>query len=116
MRRVLLLAWTAALALAAPAPSGSVGRMQVVANEYRFTLSRTKIEKGQTMIELANFGMDPHDLQIQDQKGGRTYTTGVVAPGTRRTVTVKLAAGRYRLWCSLLDHQTLGMSTVVTVK
>ncbi len=49
------------------------------------------------MIELANFGMDPHDLQIQNQKGGTTYTTGVLAPGTQRTVTVKLVAGRYKL-------------------
>jgi plastocyanin len=102
--------------LAAPAGGTGVHRMQVVAREFSLTLSRPKIHPGKATIQLANFGQDPHDLQIQKLNGGPQYGTGVVLPGTQANLTVKLTPGRYRLWCSLADHAALGMETTVLVK
>jgi hypothetical protein len=41
-----------------------LGRMQVVAREFSFTLSRQAVAAGAVAIELNNHGEDPHDLRV----------------------------------------------------
>jgi plastocyanin len=98
------------LALAAPA------RMQVSATEFNFGLSRHTIKAGRALIELANFGEDPHDLRLRRVGGKKIWGTRVVAPEDTVTLSAKLPAGRYKLWCSLGDHRALGMEATLTVR
>ena len=101
----------AVLVLAVPAPA----RVQVVAKEFSFSLSRQHVRAGSAVIELANFGQDPHDLRIQ--RVGATHVAGtpVVAPGDRADLTVRLVPGRYSLWCSVADHRQRGMRATLVV-
>ena len=99
-----------ALSLAAPA------RMQVSATEYNFGLSRHSIKAGRALIELANFGEDPHDLRLRRVGGKKIWGTRVVAPEATATLSVKLPPGRYKLWCSLGDHRALGMEAGLLVR
>jgi plastocyanin len=99
-----------ALALVAPA------RVQVSATEYNFGLSRHSIKAGRALIELANFGEDPHDLRLRRVGGKKIWGTRVVSPEETATLSVKLPAGRYKLWCSLGDHRALGMEATLTVR
>ena len=58
----------AALALSAFALTGSSpapARVQIVAREYSYTLSRLHVKAGEAILELDNFGQDPHDLRVQ---------------------------------------------------
>ena len=105
-----VLAGTIALGGASPA------RIQVVAREFSFSLSRTHLAAGQAVIELANFGQDPHDLRLQ--RLGARYIAGtpVVAPGSRADLAVKLLPGRYSLWCSAADHRARGMRATLVVR
>jgi plastocyanin len=98
--------------LLAPAPA----RMQVSATEYSFAFSRTQLHPGKATIELANFGMDPHDLRIQ--RVGARHIAGlpVVAPGGHADLTLTLRRGRYLFWCSIANHRKLGMRGVLTVR
>jgi len=107
---VAVLAGTLALGGAAPA------RMQVVAHEFSFTLSRTHLAAGQAVIELANFGQDPHDLRLQRIGARHIAGTPVVAPGSRTHLTVTLRPGRYSLWCSVADHRARGMRATLVVR
>ena len=118
--RLLAAATLVALALAAgtatarppgPAPS----RVQVSAKEFFFVLSRTKLRSGPAIVELANFGEDPHDLRLQRIGGTRVYRTPLVQPGAYYDLDVTLVPGRYRLWCSIANHRELGMNAVLTV-
>jgi plastocyanin len=93
----------------------SPARMQVVAREYSFDLSRLKVHSGTAVIELANFGQDPHDLRVQRVGAKHIAGLGVVAPGKRGELTVKLAPGRYLFWCSVANHRALGMRTSLVV-
>jgi plastocyanin len=95
----------------APAPS----RVQVVAREYSFTLSRLRVHSGAAVIELANFGQDIHDLRIQRVGAKHIAGLGDVAAGARGDLTVKLAPGRYSFWCSVANHRKLGMRTTLVV-
>ena len=94
-----------------PAPA----QMQVVAREYSFTLSRLHVKAGRAVIELANFGQDPHDLRLQRRGARHVAGLGVVAPGQRADLTLKLAPGRYSLWCSVANHRQLGMRATLVV-
>jgi plastocyanin len=98
--------------LPAPAPA----RVQVVAREYSFGLSRLQVKHGPAVIELANFGEDPHDLRLQRIGARHVAGLGVVAPGERAELSAKLVRGRYSLWCSLANHRALGMRAVLVVR
>ena len=100
------------LALHAAAPS----RVQVVAKEFSFGLSRVTVKPGPAVIELANFGQDPHDLRLQRVGSRHIAGLGVVAPGARAELSLKLARGRYLLWCSVANHRKLGMRATLVVR
>jgi len=103
---------TASGLVLAPAPA----RVQVVAKEYSFGLSRLQVKRGPAVIELANFGQDPHDLRLQRVGARHIAGLGVVAPGERAQLSLKLAPGRYSLWCSVAHHRALGMRAILIVR
>jgi hypothetical protein len=104
-----------ALALAAPATAAAPARVQVGADEFSLSLSRPTIKAGAAIVELANFGEDPHDLRLKRIGGTRTYAIGVVQPGEVSDLQAKLLAGKFQLWCSIADHRARGMHAVLTV-
>lgn len=93
----------------------ATARVQVVAKEYSFGLSRLHVKSGPAVIELANFGQDPHDLRLQRVGARHISGIGVVAPGERAELDLKLAPGRYSLWCSVANHRALGMRATLVV-
>jgi len=95
----------------APAPA----RVQVSAKEFFFALSRRTVVAGPAIVELVNFGEDPHELRMERVGGGRLWKTPLVYPGAYYDLNAKLVPGRYRLWCSVGNHRQLGMTAVLTV-
>ena len=99
---------------ATPAPPPA--RVQVVAQEFRFTLSRQTIKAGWAIVELSNGGQDAHDLRLQRVGGKRVYGWPNVQAGAVVDRTYKLLPGRYRLWCSVANHRALGMQATLIVR
>jgi plastocyanin len=95
---------------------GSPARLQVVAKEFSFGLSRVNLSAGPAVIELVNFGQDPHDLRVQRVGSRHIAGIGVVAPGARAELSLKLARGRYSFWCSIANHRKLGMRATLVVR
>ena len=101
--------------IAAPPPPPA--RVQVSAQEFRYVQSRGTIRSGPAIVELVNFGEDPHDLRLQRVGGTRVYRTPLVQPGDHYDLVFRtMAAGRYRLWCGVANHAALGMRGVLVVK
>lgn len=120
-RRLAIAAGFAALALPASAPAAPIpdqpSRVLVTAREYSLTLSRPKLPAGRSIVQLYNFGEDPHDLDLQRDGTDRVYDVGEVAPGETGTLELKLRRGStYRLWCSIDPHASLGMVTTLRTK
>jgi hypothetical protein len=114
--RTLVVAAALLLAVPAGATATTPARLQVVAREYTLTLSRQTLPAGPVVIELVNFGMDPHDLRLQRVGGARIYGTPVVPVGGQKELRIpRLLAGRYRLWCAVDDHRTRGMTATLRV-
>jgi plastocyanin len=102
-----------ALLLLALAPA----RVQVGADEFSFALSRLSISSGPAIVQLVNYGEDEHDLALRrSARGARTFRLGKVAPRRSADLEVRLAPGRYTLWCSLADHRARGMQATLLVR
>lgn len=117
MRRLLLLLVCFASACAMPAEAAApLSRVQVVALEFQYRLSRVRIPAGRVRIELANFGQDEHDLQLQRVGGSTVYQLPTALPGNRQIIDLRLKPGLYRLSCSLADHAARGMRARLRVR
>jgi plastocyanin len=97
------------------APPPPPARVQVVATEFRLTLSRARVRAGEAIVELVNQGEDGHDLRIRRVGGTTTRSWPVVRPGRYVDRELRLRAGRYVLWCSLPGHRALGMQATLVV-
>ena len=95
-----------------PAPA----RLGIGASEFHLVLSRASVKAGPVEIELQNDGEDPHVLRLRRVGGTHTYSLRLTKPGARRSLTVRLRPGRYRLWCSVANHRALGMRAVLRVR
>jgi hypothetical protein len=91
-------------------------RIQVGADEFRYSLSRQTIKAGPAIVQLANYGEDEHDLRLQRQGGTRVYRIGKVGPDGVGELEARFLPGRFRLWCSLADHRSRGMTATLLVK
>jgi len=112
---VAVTAYAVLFAHSAPARL-TPARLGVQASEYHLVLSRSSVKMGPALIELQNVGQDPHDLRLRRIGGKRTYAIALTDPGKRRTISLKLLPGRYRLWCSVANHAQLGMEAVLRVR
>ena len=117
-----LLVSVGALALSRPwqAQSAEAGtfptRVQAVADEFRFSLSRSRVPAGRVTIELANFVEDAHNFKLRRVGGTHVYTIGKTLPGARTTKTLRLRHGRFTYWCSVADHEARGMKGTLRVR
>lgn len=102
---------------AAAQPAGDVpSRLLVTAREYSLSLSRAKLAPGEAIVQLYDYGEDPHNLVLQKVGGPTAFTTGVIEPGETGEVRLRLRKrSRYRLWCSLADHAQRGMEAELRV-
>jgi plastocyanin len=114
----ILAALLASLAAAgtAWAAARAPARVQVAAQEYSFALSRTTLKAGPAIVELVNYGEDPHDLRLQRVGARHVYGSPLVEPGDRYDLAARLAPGRYVLWCSVADHRARGMRATLLVR
>jgi hypothetical protein len=96
---------------AAPPPA----RIQVVEREFLLQLSRVVVPAGPALIEVDDYGQDPHDLRLQQVGTAHVAGTPLVAPGGRFQLSVRLQPGTYRLWCAVGNHAALGMTAVLRV-
>jgi hypothetical protein len=119
IRMALAAALLAAL-VAAPSPGArkpAPARVQVVAEEFSLALSRRTLKAGPAIIELANFGEDPHDLKLRrNARGAPTLTIPDVGPSLQAQLRARLAPGRFVLWCSIADHRERGMVARLIVR
>ena len=117
MRRLLLPLIGLAVAGSMPAQAAApLSRVQVVALEFHYRLSRVRIPPGRVRIELANFGQDEHDLQLQRVGGSTVHQLPKALPGQRPILNLRLKPGVYRLSCSLADHAARGMRAKLRVR
>lgn len=91
-------------------------RVQVVAQEYSYSLSRSKVKAGRVIVELLNRGQDAHDLGLKRVGGTHVFHFPKVEPGHYVDRMLRLRPGKYVLWCAIADHKERGMRATLIVK
>jgi hypothetical protein len=110
-----------AVALRAAGTRSNPGRLLVTATEFRLALSRPSVHPGVVVVELLVAGEDPHDLALRrlDRRGrpvGRTLHIARVTPGALGDAEFRLAAGTWRLECTIPGHARMGMRATLRVR
>ena len=90
-------------------------RVQVVAQEYSYSLSRRTVKAGRVIVELVNRGQDTHDLDLKRVGGTRIFHFPDVKPGHYVDRELTLRPGKYVLWCAIADHKERGMRATLRV-
>ena len=99
-----------------PEPEPEANRLAVKAAEFYFVLSRPSVKAGEVTIELNNQGEDPHNLNLLLEGGsGEPLQIPETDSEERNVASFDLPAGKYKLWCSLPEHEEEGMSTTLQV-
>jgi plastocyanin len=93
--------------------------LPVTAREYSFNPKSVTVDTGghrlSLEIELHNAGSLGHDLVVE-KDGNEIGSTPVITAGKDATTAVKLQPGSYRFFCSVGDHEQLGMKGSLVVK
>jgi plastocyanin len=101
----------------APEPEPEANRLAVKASEYFYILSRPSVRAGQVTVELNNRGEDPHNLNLREEGSeGPAFELPETDSLQRNVTSFDLPAGKYRLWCSLPEHEGNGMYTTLVVE
>lgn len=125
MRRFALTVALCSLLLAACGDDDDSGRtvttpanesLRVVADEYSFDPSTIQMTGAGTLkVTLQNKGSLAHNLKLfrGDEKVGGTST---LPAGGSASVRLNLEHGRYRMVCTVGDHEQLGMRGTLDVR
>jgi len=103
-----------------PEPAPTIEHLGVKAEDkaekWSFTLSHSSVAAGEVIVELNNQGGDPHNLNLRREgEVGPPLEVAEAGPLEHRTGRFTLAAGTYKLWCSLPEHEEKGMHTTLVV-
>ena len=102
-------------------PQPELQRLGVKAEDgglpWSYTLSRDGLDPGEVIVELQNQGEDPHDLNLlaDGEDPESTLRVPITSPGQQTAKRFTLAAGTYRLWCDLPEHDEKGMHATLVV-
>jgi plastocyanin len=91
--------------------------VQVQAFEYGLQLSKGTVSSGSVRVEFnSTRAEDPHNLELIRTDGtGQPLTFDEQPSGAVTAQSLPLAAGTYRLLCTLPGHDGLGMHATLTV-
>ena len=99
--------------------NGPPGRLlaterEISPSQLQLQLSRPSLAAGSAIVEQYNAGSDAHNL-ILEKDGQVAFAYPTLDPGGDQRQTVTLTRGTWTLYCSLLDHRSLGMQATLTV-
>jgi uncharacterized cupredoxin-like copper-binding protein len=122
MRRIAVVIG-ACLALAGCGGESSSSKGSTAAPEQTVTLSETEFsidtntvsvdQPGTVAFKVQNKGQVAHALEVEGN--GLEEETDTIQPGESATLTVKLEAGSYEMYCPIDGHKDKGMEGEITV-
>jgi plastocyanin len=92
------------------ATAGPSATPAVTLSDFTITPNAVSLPAGGGIIKIGNTGATAHNLNVG------TLASPSVDPGKSGEIDVKsLKPGTYKMWCSIVGHEGLGMTGTVTV-
>jgi plastocyanin len=103
------------LGAAAVRPRTSPTAVDVRLSEWKVEVSAPTVPAGQVVFRVANGGTVEHAFEVEGK--GLERRTAPIAPGADGTLSVKLKAGLYELYCPVGNgaHKQAGMKATIEV-
>jgi len=100
----------------ARAPAHAVdGRLRLSVREFSLSPASAQLRPGRLTLAVRNDGVLPHRIAIG--RGRSALAIGsTLAPGRQGELSARLPRGEYRVFCTLSNHDTLGLYGSVTVR
>lgn len=106
---ILVLALVFCACGSEPAVREPDGTIEITLREFRMTPQLIRAPGGiELTIIVNNEGRLPHNLRIRGD-GGTRVKVKTMLPGASAARVVKLPKGDWRLFCSLSNHEELGL-------
>jgi plastocyanin len=98
-------------------PSAEVrdGRAAVALDDFFLDPQVLHARHGRVTIALANRGRLPHNFRLE-RNGREVMRASALKPGERDSVSGRLSRGEYRMFCSIGNHEELGVRGTVVVR
>jgi plastocyanin len=91
------------------------GRVAIVLDDFSIRPQTVRADAGETTFEIENRGRIGHNFHVIGARGEPVAVT-TIFPGERETATADLERGRYRMLCTVSNHEELGMYGTVVVR
>jgi uncharacterized cupredoxin-like copper-binding protein len=96
--------------------------LQLTVDEYRIRPQALKVRPGRVHIVVRNHGKLTHNVKVESEPTGEAEPvvvfggTPTAHPGETVSAKVVLSPGRYRLSCTIANHDNLGQYGVLEVE
>jgi plastocyanin len=98
-----------------PAARAADRRVTIVLDDFRYRPQTVRARAGRLTVTLISRGRLGHNFNLR--KGGRIVAeVTTLKPGVRATKRLNLSRGDYRMFCSIANHEELGMYGTLTVR
>lgn len=92
-------------------PPGGVSTVSVTETEFKFDPKAMTAKAGQVTFQIKNSGSVEHNFVVE----GSSIKVEGIQPGQTKNVSSTLAAGSYKVLCTIPGHQEAGMTGTLTV-
>jgi plastocyanin len=98
-----------------PAARAADRRVTIVLDDFRYKPQTVRARAGKLTVTLISHARLGHNFTLR--KGGQPVRKiSPIKPGARVTETLDLKRGDYRIFCSIANHEELGMYGTLTVR
>jgi plastocyanin len=91
------------------------GRAAIVLDDFSIRPQTIRTRPGRITFELVNRGRVGHNFHLR-RGAGEPLEVTTLSPDERKTASVELRRGRYRMVCTVSNHEELGMYGTVVVR
>jgi plastocyanin len=119
--RPLTLLCLAALALAGCGERSTVervrdGRAEITLDDFMIEPQTLRAQAGRITFDVRNSGRIGHNFRVRGEHNREWVQITTLLPGETRSETVRLPPGDYRTFCSVANHEELGMWGTLVVR
>jgi uncharacterized cupredoxin-like copper-binding protein len=112
-----LLAATALAGCGGPGPVTQVreNRLEIALDDFLIAPQNVRARRGRLTFAVTNRGRLGHNFRLRDGDGELVEVTTLL-PGEEATASADLQPGRYKMLCTVANHEQLGMTGRIVVR
>jgi uncharacterized cupredoxin-like copper-binding protein len=112
-----LLAATALAGCGGPGPVTQVreNRLEITLDDFLIAPQNVRADRGRLTFVVTNRGRLGHNFRLRDDEGEHVEITTLL-PGEEGTQAAALEPGRYKMLCTVANHEQLGMTGRIVVR